>query len=462
MGSVSDLINLHQYKYGPRDVPESTFSQLAAQAHFDELKRQKEEKLKQQNYERELDRFQKLQQMEEGTQDLSSSGKAAGIIDSKTKQQQTGIVKAQPRTSGMEYSFKDGVLSTEYKSRPITPQEQNAMFEMNVAQAEQKKQEMKVEVLDAFVSGATDERELLSKAQLLGITKDEYIFARQKRDLMRQAGGTPIPSGYDAKEMAYDEMIGAYRPQSVQRTPIPTEQELVTLQRDKAALARETNPTPVDVSNVPPGYRISGYEPDEFGNMVPKGYERIPETSKADQRADQEMSDAQRAKDNQSEMVMASAQDTLDTIAEVRKGINQFGALGPIPTINPLDYNRKEWEANINKLLSTKIVNLMNEMKQASKTGATGFGQLNKSELQLLQNASTALNRGLSPEQADKYLAQMEAMANKIIARQNPGEGGGPASSGSFVEGKVYRDAQGNRAVFRGGQWEDVSGEGGR
>jgi len=116
-----------------------------------------------------------------------------------------------------------------------------------------------------------------------------------------------------------------------------------------------------------------------------------------------------------SENVMTSALDFSNTIKEVKNGKKYFGAAGPIPTLNPWGYERKEWEANINKLLSQKVVDLMNNMKQASRTGATGFGQLNKSELTLLQNASTALNKGLSPDQAMKYLDQMETLSNKII-----------------------------------------------
>lgn len=110
-----------------------------------------------------------------------------------------------------------------------------------------------------------------------------------------------------------------------------------------------------------------------------------------------------------------SASDMLNTIGEVEKGINNFGALGQVPTINPWDYNRKEWESNVKKLLSEKIINLMNNMKQASKTGATGFGALSQKELSVLQDASTALNRGLSPDQAQKYLNDMKYKLQKIL-----------------------------------------------
>ena len=57
----------------------------------------------------------------------------------------------------------------------------------------------------------------------------------------------------------------------------------------------------------------------------------------------------------------------------------------------------------------------MSEMKSASKTGATGFGQLSNKELGVLQDASTALKRTLSPQDADKYLTKMENAAKKVL-----------------------------------------------
>jgi len=62
-----------------------------------------------------------------------------------------------------------------------------------------------------------------------------------------------------------------------------------------------------------------------------------------------------------------------------------------------------------------KIVDLIAEMKNVSKTGATGFGSLNKEELKVLQDASTALELGTPKEEAKVYLDNMEAAARKII-----------------------------------------------
>jgi hypothetical protein len=125
------------------------------------------------------------------------------------------------------------------------------------------------------------------------------------------------------------------------------------------------------------------------------------------------------AKKDRSDFIVGRTQDALNTIAEVKAGKKYFGAVGPVPTVNPWGYERKKWEANVNKLLSGKMIELMTQMKEASKTGATGFGQLSEREGQILRDASTALNRGLSPDDAEKYLTEMEGILQKVINKNS-------------------------------------------
>ncbi len=170
------------------------------------------------------------------------------------------------------------------------------------------------------------------------------------------------------------------------------------------------------------------YRMDESGNMVKVGTvekdakvvggkggvvsgDKPP--SVAQQKFDLAQEEKRKQQESQSELVIASAQDTLDTISEVEKGIGNFGLTGSIPSIPGTA--RANWEANVNKLLSGKIINLMTEMKNASKTGATGFGQLSNRELAVLQEASTALKRGLSPKDAQRYLNVMKNAAMKVL-----------------------------------------------
>lgn len=139
--------------------------------------------------------------------------------------------------------------------------------------------------------------------------------------------------------------------------------------------------------------------------------------------------------EEQVQFIKDSAQDSLDTITEIKAGINQFGATGPIPTLNPWDYPRKKWEANVNKLLSGKVVELITKMKSASKTGATGFGQLSEREGQLLREASTALNRGLAPKDAEALLTKMETILQKVV-----GENVSPQSDGGLTDEQAFQE----------------------
>ncbi len=137
---------------------------------------------------------------------------------------------------------------------------------------------------------------------------------------------------------------------------------------------------------------LSGYEPE----LNQKAYE-------------------QRIKNEEkNSFVKEQAQDALNTIGEVEKGINYFGLTGQLPSMPGTQ--RTVWETNVNKLLSGKIINLMTQMKEASKTGATGFGQLSERELAVLQEASTALKRGLPPKEAQKYLNEMKLKLQKITS----------------------------------------------
>jgi hypothetical protein len=117
--------------------------------------------------------------------------------------------------------------------------------------------------------------------------------------------------------------------------------------------------------------------------------------------------------EQKSQFIKDSAQDALNTIGEVEKGIRNFGLFGNVPKI----YGTPEytWKTNVDKLLSGKMIDLMTQMKEASKTGATGFGQLTEKEGQILREASTALKKGLAPEKAQEYLNNMKAALQKVM-----------------------------------------------
>ena len=138
-----------------------------------------------------------------------------------------------------------------------------------------------------------------------------------------------------------------------------------------------------------------------------------------------EMDEANKANEMASESIRSSAEQSLSNIQKAKEGSKFFGPMGGVPTIadpqsllglNTKHYSeRKDWENNVNQLLSQKVVDLIAEMKRVSKTGATGFGQLSEQEGALLRNASTALSRDLPPDQAVYYLNEMEKIQKKIL-----------------------------------------------
>lgn len=131
------------------------------------------------------------------------------------------------------------------------------------------------------------------------------------------------------------------------------------------------------------------------------------------------------AKQKEVDMIIESANQTLSAIGEAKKRKQYFGPYGNIPSIyapesmlglNQSAYgDRKMWENNVNQILKKKVVDLITQMKSASKTGATGFGNLSDAEGRLLQEASTAFSKDLPGDQAVKYLEDMERLTRKVL-----------------------------------------------
>lgn len=139
---------------------------------------------------------------------------------------------------------------------------------------------------------------------------------------------------------------------------------------------------------------------------------------------EKKQAEAEAADQTKEENLINSANENLLAIQEAKKGKKYFGMMGKLPSsMAPSTYlqgeygQRKNWENNINKVTSGQVLEVMNKMKAASKTGATGFGALNEKELAILQGASTALSRDLAPEDAMRYLNDIETMQKRVLAR---------------------------------------------
>ncbi len=75
----------------------------------------------------------------------------------------------------------------------------------------------------------------------------------------------------------------------------------------------------------------------------------------------------------------------------------------------------KAGDAAIKRLKSMLIVDLIGEMKAQSRTGATGFGQLNMKELAVLENAASKLDPALDEKTFTAELVRIRERLNKIL-----------------------------------------------
>lgn len=194
-------------------------------------------------------------------------------------------------------------------------------------------------------------------------------------------------------------------------------------------------------------FKFKKNKADESKGMTPYQQETLALQKKkyADQKEESRI-----ANENKTILLVDNANSMLDSIRVAKEGINNFGFFGAIPSVPGT--KRVDWETNVNKILSGKVIELMAEMKNASRTGATGFGQLNKEELTQLKNASTALKRNLRPEDAERYLNIMEEKLKKVL-----GQHGGVNLSGQQTDQMfAVNPSTGERISLVNGQWVKV------
>lgn len=216
---------------------------------------------------------------------------------------------------------------------------------------------------------------------------------------------------------AADLFVGR-KPQFPVQTKPSTLGNEIALASYKQSLKPEVDTT----SPLPPGFvNVRGKaEPDPTYVKPEEQRHQIEDAKKAEEDA--------KIKQEGEDSLIESTNQNIGNIEEAKKGAKYFGPLGNMPTIaapstilsGGQDYGpRKRWETNVNQLLSQKVVDLIGEMKRVSKTGATGFGQLSDREGNILREASTALKKDLTPEDAMYYLNEMENIQKKFLGKHS-------------------------------------------
>ena len=78
-------------------------------------------------------------------------------------------------------------------------------------------------------------------------------------------------------------------------------------------------------------------------------------------------------------------------------------------------------KAKINSLKNKLTLTILQAMKQASKTGATGFGQLSIKELGVLENAASILDTGLSEEAFMAEVKKIKERLERVMVDESSG-----------------------------------------
>jgi hypothetical protein len=200
------------------------------------------------------------------------------------------------------------------------------------------------------------------------------------------------------------------------------------------------------------------------GQLIPieKGTEQ-PGDVPRDAVSERQQMASEQDRENKQRAARGVAQTTLEAIGELGtigedgtvtlKDATQglFGlripGLGLIPGTE-----RANAAASLERLKSQAIVGLMNEMKAQSRTGATGFGALNKEELVVLQTGATKLSSSaISDQSAAEELSRIARAAMKAFVPREVADAltSAPAGKHTLSDGSVWVK-HANGAVTRG------------
>jgi len=289
----------------------------------------------------------------------------------------TRSVEVTPEGVNMKFGFKSA-----------SPTDQKNLIDIQKTQSDMAREKNKRQFLSEYINGNLPEGAFLKEMGNLGLTPEEFDSATQARNRLQSIGqnrgGTPIPMGGGMPMDQTGQMQGG--------TPIP--------------MNRGTSP------RQPEGQVFDKY--NDFGDPV---YRPM---NPSEEKASMEIDAAKQADQVKTQATIDTAQGALNAIKEIEDKINFFGPIeGRIPAM--LNTDKIEWQANVNNLTGRNIVNLMNEMKSQSRTGATGFGQLNRAELKVIEDASMVLKKEMDEKTAKKYLNQMKNAFQKIIDREQNG-----------------------------------------
>jgi hypothetical protein len=117
--------------------------------------------------------------------------------------------------------------------------------------------------------------------------------------------------------------------------------------------------------------------------------------------------------------------------------MGHFGLLGGVPAIGGTD--KVTWSKNIDRIKAMLTLDNLMELKAAGKNGASGLGALSEGERFMLQDAASALDKGLPREDAERYLNDIEKTLTRVLGGEGQvgDQSSVPSVGGTFNGEKV-------------------------
>lgn len=215
-------------------------------------------------------------------------------------------------------------------------------------------------------------------------------------------------------------------------------------ERQKQMAKQEFKPA---TGNLPPGFvDVNGTPKPDPNFMSPQEQQKYEiEMANEQREADKfqaESDAALQAKTSGQKAYRDKAQNNLNTLNEIEAGAEFFGPLGDAPSIfSPSSIpgiggkydERANWEANIDRLKAELTFDKIQELKNASETGATGLGPVAVTEFEALGNAATALRRNLGKKDALREIRTIKRVYQNML---------GAGSGGSVPEFNSEAEAE--------------------
>lgn len=177
---------------------------------------------------------------------------------------------------------------------------------------------------------------------------------------------------------------------------------------------------------------------------------------------DRKKAEKQEAEKNQKGVLVSEMARLKETAKELKAHKGLAGSVGgyevmgyetPIPAASLMTKagsDEADFEAKFENLKSQVGFNVLQAMRQASKTGGA-LGSIAVAELTMLQNNLAALDPKQGDAQFKDELDKIMTYADDVIGRLNAVETGGGSD---FQEGQTATNPQtGQKIMFRGGQW---------